>query len=167
MYKALLLVVLLCAVSCTRHEVPVVVAGQAPTTQLEQMGAVKMAPVVVTAVKPDIKPAKKALAPLAKKAVKHPAINKAEQAALAKAEMNDSRAACLRRIVDMKAKYDIAHGKINDWGNARDAEVCAEYRTDAQEAVKAVPKAKSKWKSSATKHAAKKPASKAHAHAAK
>jgi hypothetical protein len=100
-----------------------VAAGpQAPTTQLEQMGAVKIAP--TEAVKADPKPTQATVkAPAVAPTTTHTKTTSQksaaeEAAAYAKAKLNGQRADCLRDIVDAKIAYDIKQGVISDAGNA-------------------------------------------------
>jgi hypothetical protein len=134
MYKVILLVVVLCAVSCTRQAVPVVVAGQAPTTELEKMGAVKMevpqlpkvTQVTVQAIV--VKPTSTHTKTKRLKTDAEKAAFDAEQTALDKAGMNFLRAACLNWAVDRKIAYDIQTGAIHDFGNVLTMPVCADFK---------------------------------------
>lgn len=76
-------------------------------TQLEAMGAVKMAPSAQT---DKVKPAKKGVTSKAKPAL-------SESAAVDKAKANAARAECLRAAVDYKFAYDQRAGKISNWGS--------------------------------------------------
>lgn len=105
---------------------------QAPTTQLEKMGAVTMLPnatVVATpraATTASTAGTRAARSGAVSKAGvhRHHRISKAEKAAYAKAATNSIRAACLRAIVDKKIDLDIRTGIIHDYGNVLTAPVC-------------------------------------------
>lgn len=113
MNKALLFVVLLCAVSCTRHPAPVIVAGPAGATELAKAVAV---PAVVVKVAVQVVKSK----PAPHKAKSRPKVDKAA--------MNFLRAACLNWAVDRKIAYDMRTGVIHDFGNVLTAPVCAAFK---------------------------------------